>query len=58
MAKIYARKIYEGAINPKTGEAWRLEDVSARWREATEKELEKYEDMAVKMPLCFHTSLL
>lgn len=42
MAKIYARKIYEGAINAKTGEAWKLEDVSTRWREATAKELEKY----------------
>lgn len=44
MAKIYARKIHEGAINVKTGEAWKLEDVSMRWREATARELEKYDD--------------
>lgn len=45
MAKIYARKIHDGAINANTGEAWKLEDVSMRWREATAKELEKYGDM-------------
>ena len=45
MAKIYARKIHEGAINEKTGEAWKLEDVPMRWREATARELEKYGDI-------------
>lgn len=39
MAKIYARKIREGAINEKTGEAWVLEDVPMRWREAVRAEL-------------------
>lgn len=39
MAKIYARKIHEGAINVKTGEIWVLEDVPARWREAVRAEL-------------------
>lgn len=33
MAKIYYRKIKDGAINPETGEAWKLDDVPARWRE-------------------------
>lgn len=33
MAKIYYRKISEGQINVKTGEAWKLEDVPQRWRE-------------------------
>lgn len=44
MAKIYARKIHEGAINEKTGEAWKLENVPARWREATANELAKFCD--------------
>ena len=30
MAKIYARKIHDGAINMSTGEAWKLEDVPMR----------------------------
>lgn len=45
MAKIYARKIHDGAINSKTGEAWKLEDVPARWHDATAEELEKYGDL-------------
>lgn len=34
MAKVYYRKISEGQINNKTGQAWKLEDVPERWREA------------------------
>lgn len=45
MVKIYVRKIREKAINPKTGEAWVVEDVPEKWRSAVAKELEKYEDI-------------
>ena len=44
MAKIYARKIHDGAINMSTGEAWKLEDAPMRWRDAAARELEKYDD--------------
>lgn len=40
MAKIYAKKILEHAINPNTGEEWRLDDVPQRWREAVRKIIE------------------
>ncbi len=32
-------------FSAKTSEAWKQEDVSLRWREATAKELEKYSDL-------------
>lgn len=35
MARFYGTKILHGEINQKTGEAWKLEDVPMRWREAT-----------------------
>lgn len=35
MARFYGTKILRGEINQKTGEAWKLEDVPTRWREAT-----------------------
>ena len=35
MAKFYGTKIKNGEINPKTGEAWTLEDVPKLWRNAT-----------------------
>lgn len=41
MAKIYAAKIRERAINPATGLAWRIEDVPARWREDVRKLVEE-----------------
>ena len=44
MAKIYARKIHDGAINMSTGEVWKLGDVPMRWRDAAARELEKYGD--------------
>lgn len=41
MAKIYAAKIREHAINPATGQEWRIEDVPARWREDVAKLLKE-----------------
>ncbi len=32
MVRFYGTKIKNGTINPKTGEAWKLEDVPTRWR--------------------------
>ena len=31
MATIYATLIEDGAINPKTGEPWKVEDVNVIW---------------------------
>ena len=44
MAKVYANLINAGAVNAKTGEPWKLEDVPDRWRKATEKLLEAEAD--------------
>lgn len=41
MAKIYAAKIRNRAINPATGKEWCIEDVPARWREDVAKLLEE-----------------
>ncbi len=41
MVKLYVKKIKSGAINPETGEAWTIDDVPVRWREAVREELEK-----------------
>ena len=35
MARFYGTKILHGEINPKTGEAWTIEDVPKLWRNAT-----------------------
>ena len=40
MAKIYAKKIMEHAINPSTNIEWCLDDVPERWREQTRKIIE------------------
>ena len=32
MASIYATLIKDGAINPKTGEPWKVDDVNVIWR--------------------------
>ena len=40
MAAFYGKKIINGVINPKTGEAWTLADVPAYWREATREWIE------------------
>jgi hypothetical protein len=40
MVAIYVRKITNGEINPKTGEAWAINDVPMLWREKVRKELE------------------
>lgn len=32
MAAIYTTLIKDGAINPKTGEPWKVEDVNVIWR--------------------------
>lgn len=37
MAKIYASLIAKGAICPKTGNAWTLEDVPAKLRKEVEE---------------------
>ena len=35
MGRFYGLKIKNQDINPKTGEAWKLEDVPRLWRNAT-----------------------
>lgn len=40
MVKLYVKKIVSGAINPATGEAWKIEDVPSRWREVVREALE------------------
>lgn len=35
MGRFYGTKIKNAEINPKTGEAWTLEDVPRLWRNAT-----------------------
>lgn len=42
MAAFYGKKIITGAINPKTGQAWRIEDVPAYWRAATQEWIEEH----------------
>lgn len=41
MAKIYAAKIRNRAVNQATGREWRIADVPARWRDDVEKLLEE-----------------
>ena len=40
MGEFYGKKIQIGDINPKTGEAWKLEDVSKYWKPRVMKWLE------------------
>ena len=42
MAAFYGKKILNGTINPKTGEAWKIEDVPIYWRAATAKGIEEH----------------
>lgn len=42
MGAFYGRKIVNGVINPKTGEAWTLEDVPTHWRAATAEWIEEH----------------
>lgn len=42
MAAFYGKKILNGTINPKTGEAWALEDVPTHWRAATAEWIEEH----------------
>lgn len=44
MVKLYVKKITSGAINPNTGEAWRLEDVPPMWYEKVKEMLENKEE--------------
>lgn len=37
MGRFYGTKIKNAEINPKTGEAWKLEDVPRLWKNATQK---------------------
>ena len=37
MGAFYGRKIRDGVNNPKTGEAWKLEDVPSLWQKKTEE---------------------
>lgn len=41
MARVYTDMIRYGKINPKTNEAWKLEDVPNRYRAEVEKILEE-----------------
>lgn len=41
MAAIYATLIKDGAINPKTGEPWKNDDVNVLWRASVKKILDK-----------------
>ncbi len=41
MGAFYGSKILDGEINPKTGEAWKLEDVPSFWRKKTESWLDQ-----------------
>lgn len=43
MAKVYFNLITSGTVNAKTGKPWKLADVPARWRGATEKLLKEVE---------------
>ena len=36
MGAFYGSKIRKGEINPKTGEAWKLEDIPFLWKMKTE----------------------
>ena len=40
MGAFYGKKIRDKEINPRTGEAWKLEDVPSLWRKKTEGWLE------------------
>lgn len=44
MAAIYATLIEDGAINPKTGEPWKVEDVNILWRTKVQKILDADEE--------------
>lgn len=37
MGRFYGTKIKNAEINSKTGEAWKLDDVPALWKNATQK---------------------
>ena len=37
MGRFYGIKIKNAEINPKTGEVWKLDDVPALWKNATQK---------------------
>lgn len=37
MGSFYGSKIHNKVINPKTGEAWKLEDVPSLWKKKTEE---------------------
>ena len=41
MAAIYATLSKDGAINPKTGEPWKIDDVNVLWRASVKKILDK-----------------
>ena len=41
MGAFYGTKIKNSEINPKTGEAWKIEDVPKLWKKATLKWLEE-----------------
>ncbi len=40
MVAFYVRKIKFGAINSKTGEPWKLDDVPVKWRDAVAEALD------------------
>ena len=46
MGAFYGRKILKGELNPKTGAAWKIEDISAFWRPAVEAYIEEHSNAA------------
>lgn len=42
MGEWYGKKILSGAINPKTGKAWTIDDVPRLWKPRTIKWLEEH----------------
>ena len=39
MVKFYVDKIQRGVVNPKTGEAWKVDDVPKLWKSKVEAAL-------------------
>lgn len=44
MVELYVNKIVNGDTNLKTGDAWKIEDVPERWRDAVREALENEEE--------------
>lgn len=42
MGEFYGKKIVSGEINPKTGEAWTIDDVPRLWKKKTQQWIEEH----------------